>query len=214
VNRPITCAVFDDHADGLALGAVDEPMRSRLLDHAASCAECRSLLDGLGTVVDRLLVLAPEAEPPGGFESRVLARLGAPAVPARRGRLASRFALAAAAVVALLGVGLLVAVVGRDADQARLGAIVTVDDVRVGDVRLVAEPQPHVLVTVDRPRPGPGTRFCELRIADGTWVEVGSWELEEIASGVWAVGIAPGLLEATAMRVTLDDGTVVATATF
>jgi hypothetical protein len=71
-----------------------------------------------------------------------------------------------------------------------------------------------VLVTVERPRPGPGTRFCELQLPDGTWVEVGSWELDEIASGVWAAGIDAELLDSGAMRITLDDGTVVATATF
>lgn len=211
MSTPVTCALFDQHADELALGAVDEPLRSQLLQHAAGCAECRALLDGLGSVADRLLVLAPEFEPPAGFESRVLARLGTPAAPARR---RPTLTIAAAALVLALGAALVTALVTRGDDAGPVAAIVTSDDVRVGEVRLVAEPEPHVLVTVERPRPGPGTRFCELQLPDGTWVEVGSWELDEIAAGVWAAGIDPDLLDADAMRITLDDGTVVATAGF
>lgn len=214
MNGPLTCSVFTTTADELALGAVEEPLRSHLLQHAAGCAECRALLDGLGSVADRLLILAPEVEPPAGFESRVLARLGSPAVAAAPGRRRRLVAVAAAAFVLVLGAGVAAAIVARGDGAEPVAAIVTTDDVRVGEVRLVAEPEPHVLVTVERPRPGPGTRFCELQLPDGTWVEVGSWELDEIASGVWAAGIDAELLDSGAMRITLDDGTVVATATF
>jgi len=67
--------------------------------------------------------------------------------------------------------------------------------------------------TVDNPRPGPGVRHCELLAPDGTWDEVGQWDAAGIASGVWAVGVDPTLLDATAMRIT-QDGAVLATATF
>ena len=58
----VDCAVFDAHADELALGHVGEPLRGRLHAHAAGCASCRALLDALGSVVDQLLVAAPEVE--------------------------------------------------------------------------------------------------------------------------------------------------------
>jgi hypothetical protein len=45
-------------------------------------------------------------------------------------------------------------------------------------------------------------------------VKVGSWEVADLASGIWAVGIDASMLDATAMRVTSDDGTVLASAEF
>lgn len=208
------CEHFDEHADALALGQVDEPLRSQLLAHSADCPRCHSLLDGLATVIDRLLLVAPHVEPPAGFEGRALGRIGVAATARRRTRR-SRWLLAPAVAVAVAVA--LVAGVMRLADDergARETPIVAATGAVVGSVRLVAEPEPHVLVTVDSPRPDPGVRHCELRRPGGTWAEVGTWEVADLAAGVWAVGIPPELLTATAMRVTLDDGTVVATAAF
>ena len=206
----MSCLRFDDHVEDLALGHVEEPLRSQLLGHAARCASCRASLDALGAVADRLLELAPEVEPPAGFESRVLARTGAPA-PRRRPWLA----IAAVCVASLAGAAAVPALRSLGGGTSTpVAAIVSAADTRIGEVRLVDEPSPHVLVTIDRPRPDPGTRYCELRLADGTWVEVGSWEVADIERGVWATGVDAALLDATAMRITTADGTVLATATF
>jgi hypothetical protein len=59
----------------LALGIADGDDRARALAHVASCADCRRELESLANVADELLLLAPEREPPPGFESRVLAEL-------------------------------------------------------------------------------------------------------------------------------------------
>ena len=59
----------------LALGIADGEDRSRALEHAATCADCRRELESLSTVADELLELAPAAEPPAGFETRVLGAL-------------------------------------------------------------------------------------------------------------------------------------------
>ena len=208
-----SCAAFDELAEELALGMVDEPRRSELLGHAASCPRCQSALDGLGSVVDRLLLVAPEIEPPAGFETRVLARIGAEPAPARRRR--TGMWVAAAAALVLIGGA---AVAARRIDDAPTtgdpAAIVAANGTEVGTVRLVAEPAPHVFISIRAPRPTPGLRHCELQVADGTWVEVGTWEVADIEGGVWAVGIDAALLDARAMRVTADDGTVLATAAF
>ncbi len=113
---PITCDQFDLAADELALGQVDEPTRSRLLVHAANCPHCHSLLESLGTVADRLLLVAPQVEPPAGFESRVLARLdaGVPS-PVRR---STRVRWLAAAVVAILVAGAAVALIRRPSHRS------------------------------------------------------------------------------------------------
>lgn len=207
------CVAFDDLAEELALGMVDEPRRSELLAHAATCPRCQSVLDGLGSVVDRLLLVAPEVEPPAGFEHRVLTRVGAePAGPARR---RTTLWVAVAAVALLVSGGVIAMRLVDDAPTSSVAATIqSTSGASVGTVHLVTQPTPHVLVTIAAPRPGPGVRHCELQTVDGRWVEVGTWEVADIQSGVWAVGIDGTLLDATAMRVTDDDGTVLATADF
>ena len=81
----------------LALGIADGADRAQALRHIAGCAECRSAVEELSDVADELLMLAPEREPPSGFESRVLARLqpAAAAPPRRRRRMLAVLAPAA-----------------------------------------------------------------------------------------------------------------------
>ncbi|MEZ5406872.1 MAG: hypothetical protein R2761_02540 [Acidimicrobiales bacterium] len=242
-GEAVTCDVFDTYADELALGLLDEPLRTALLGHAARCSACRSLLDELSAVGDGLLLAAPELEPPAGFESRVLDRLPAVAGPVgtvgpagpvgpvgtietggpgertpgagSRRRARRRWLVAAAAVAVVAGAaatGTLLA--GRDGRPApEAAAIVTASGQEVGEIRLLTEPVPHLLITVPSPQGAPGVRFCELQRPDGSWVRVGSWEAVDLASGVWATGIDPSLLDATAMRVVTDHGVLLATAT-
>lgn len=211
----IDCEEFDAHVDELALGQLNELMRSRLVAHALDCPHCHSLLDGLGTVVDRLLLFAPQVEPPAGFEGRALARLDDAAAHSTRRTPRTRGVLfvAAAAVAAAIAVaGVFVAARVDDEPEMVTGAIMAAGT-GIGSVQLIAEPTPHVLVVIDAPRSGPGIRACELQRADGTWETVGWWDAADIVSGVWAVGIDPALLDATAMRITANDD-VIATAVF
>jgi hypothetical protein len=210
---PLRCELFDAHADELALGQLDEPLRGQLLEHAAECPHCHSLLDGLGTVADRLLLAAPLMEPAAGFENRALARLDAATVTSTRRSTARRWVAAGAAAVCIGVAGTLVAVQLDEEPKVVTAAIVAPAGTEVGSVQLLAEPTPHVLVALDAPRSGPGIRTCELQRSDGTWETVGWWDEADIASGVWAVGIDRALLDATAMRISAD-GDVLATATF
>jgi hypothetical protein len=50
-------------------------MRAQALAHLAGCAACRRELDDAAVAVDELLLLAPEQEPPAGFDARVLTEL-------------------------------------------------------------------------------------------------------------------------------------------
>lgn len=210
---PIHCDVFDAHADELALRQLDEPLRGRLLAHAAACPHCYSLLDSLGTLADRLVLAAPQMEPPAGFESRVLARLDAATVGSTRRSMGLRWAAAGVAAAGIVVAGALVALQFDDGPKVTTAAIVAAAGTEVGSIQLIDEPTPHVLVAIDAPRPGRGIRTCELQRPDGTWEAVGAWDTAGIASGVWAVGIDPVLLDATAMRIT-SDGDVLATAIF
>jgi hypothetical protein len=61
---------FEIELAELALGLLHE--RAALLEHVSSCEGCTSHLRDLETVAGTLLLLAPEAEVPIGFERRVL----------------------------------------------------------------------------------------------------------------------------------------------
>jgi hypothetical protein len=100
----VTCAELEELAAELALGTVSGAERAGALDHLAGCAACRALVEDLAGVADRLLLLAPVIEPPPGFESKVLARMGVAPVrelrPTRRRRLV--VGIAAVALVAAM----------------------------------------------------------------------------------------------------------------
>jgi hypothetical protein len=90
--------LFPELAAGVAAG--DE--RARALGHLSGCPACRREFAGTAEVVDELLWLVPEHDPPAGFESSVLARL-TPAAPRRRRphpRLLWAVSIVAAAVLA------------------------------------------------------------------------------------------------------------------
>jgi hypothetical protein len=97
------CAEVRELLPELALGVAAGDERARALRHLSGCVECRRELDAMSTIADELLTLVPPAEPPGGFESAVLARIA----PARRRwwrRPVMRLATAGALALAV-GVG-------------------------------------------------------------------------------------------------------------
>jgi hypothetical protein len=90
----------------LALGVAIGEERGRALSHLEGCRECRSLVGNLADAGDELLLVAPEREPPAGFESRMLAKLARLAGPSRPPRWRRILSLSvAASVAAAAGVG-------------------------------------------------------------------------------------------------------------
>jgi hypothetical protein len=117
----MTCEHTRQLASELALGIADGAERAEALRHLAECADCRRAVAELSEVTDELLMLAPEREPPMGFESRVLARLQPAPQPAprragRRWRRAFQV-LAPAAAAAAIAVAV---VLGATSDDRRL----------------------------------------------------------------------------------------------
>jgi hypothetical protein len=119
----------DEHADNLAelaLGILTGRDRAATLAHVDACARCAEELEQLSHAADAVVSVAPEIEPPVGFEVRLFNRMGlndtAPAAapapapaeesPARRhaalrwGERVPRWALAGAAAVIALALGL------------------------------------------------------------------------------------------------------------
>lgn len=81
----------------LAVGALPGDERARVLDHLPGCGRCGEELAGLVAAVDELLFLAPQEEPPLGFEKAVLRRI----TPPRRSRRVVRRMAAAATGLAV-----------------------------------------------------------------------------------------------------------------
>jgi hypothetical protein len=100
VTEGLDCAEARELIPELAAGVAAGDERARALGHLSGCPECRRELAETAEVVDELLLLAPEHEPPAGLERAVMARL-TPAAP-RRHRLRARL-LWAASIVAVAG---------------------------------------------------------------------------------------------------------------
>jgi hypothetical protein len=82
----MTCAELADVAAELALGVLTGRERAMAIAHLDRCDECREHVRQLMATGEQLLELLPPAEPPAGFETRVLERLGLPAPAAGGGR--------------------------------------------------------------------------------------------------------------------------------
>lgn len=107
-SEVITCAEARELAPETAIGVATAEDRARLLGHVATCAECAAYLNELSGLVDDVVALAPNQEPPPGFESELLARLerlGSPPQP--RSLRWWRVGLVAAALALVAGVSAL-----------------------------------------------------------------------------------------------------------
>jgi hypothetical protein len=171
----------------LALGLLSGPDRADALAHLETCAECRTTVEELADVADRMLLLGPETEPPAGFEQVVLARLEGrePRRPRRR------LVLAVAAALAFVLGGVAGALVVRDRTGSRLdheyvAALEELDGralaaarlrdpsgQQVGQLFLYEGATSWLFVTIDDARsPADGALTVELRFEDGRRVLV------------------------------------------
>lgn len=115
-DDPFACNELRDVAAELAVGALGGGERARAVAHLSVCPGCRQEAAELTRVADDLLLLAPETEPPPGFESRVQTHLAEHRRPGgRASRPRVRMLVAAAAlVVAALGGGVLARITAPD----------------------------------------------------------------------------------------------------
>ncbi len=95
----LSCAQARELAPEMALGTISGDDRASLIEHISSCGLCRMIVEELSGVADAILLLGPEHEPPGGFESEVLAQFHSPRAR-RRG-----IGLSAAAIVVATVIG-------------------------------------------------------------------------------------------------------------
>jgi hypothetical protein len=100
VAERLECAEARELFPELAAGVAAGDERARALGHLSGCPACRREFAGTAEVIDELLWLVPEHDPPAGFESSVLARLTPAVPPRRRPRLLWAASIAAAAALA------------------------------------------------------------------------------------------------------------------
>jgi anti-sigma-K factor RskA len=212
----MSCAEFHDSAAELALGVLTGRERAEALAHLDYCEACREHVRSLTVTSEKMLSLLPTAEPPAGFETRVMDRLGltAPAPQPLRHRrrrpawghgFSPRRALAAAAVVvgllaaALGGWGLHATVTPTASSSLTTGKLIATDDhSQVGRVFMYN---------------GESRWICQLVAADGHITTVGSFRLTD-GYGSWGSPAWTGDGPPVGARLVTANGTVLATATF
>lgn len=95
----LTCAQVRELAPELALGILGGAERAEVVLHVDGCARCQAFVTELTEAADVIPQLVPDAEPPAGFEARVLNRLGADRRRSRRRWVASVAAVAAGVAI-------------------------------------------------------------------------------------------------------------------
>jgi putative zinc finger protein len=200
----------------VALGIADGAERARVLEHAADCAACRRELERQSAIADGLLALAPEQEPPLGFELGVLRSIQPP--DARRRSilrpLAAVAAVAAAVAITVGGMELAFREDRRLAEHYRaalaqahgtyFGARLLEDAAgRPGGVLFAYRGSPSwILVTVAPPYRGSVER-AELVDRGGRRIPLSSFRL---ADGAWGGSIPVDLQNVAAVHLVGGDG--------
>jgi hypothetical protein len=213
------CVQCQELGPELAMGLVTGQERATALAHLQDCADCREHLAALTRLHDRLRGLIPPAEPPVGFETAVLARLGhRPAWARTPGR---RLALAAGSVLAAAGL-LVAAFVGgwtaRGASGAARPPVVSApvltaslrqDHREVGRLFLDRGNRPWLSVYLEAPDDrAPFT--CTLLRADGT--VAGRAPVPVVGDDAYWGGPVADPAEITVVRISDATGATVAIA--
>lgn len=213
--RPLPCPGDSALAADLALGLLTGAERAEALEHVATCERCRALVDELGGVADGLLLAAPEAEPPPGFESAVLARISR-----RAPRWPRRFlALAAAVALVLAGFAGGAVLAGRGSEPTTSAAMTTAAGRDVGAVwRHDGEPS-WLFVSVpawsrwEDPTGEPLRYRLRVELDDGRRVEVPDVALDE-GDGSWGTTTTLDVNAIRAVSIVDDTGRVWCTGRF
>lgn len=174
----LNCTQVRDSAAEYALGILPASERADVARHLVDCQACRGEVLDLTEVGTDLLGLVPDAEPPLGFDRRVLARVQRPRRRAVKTWIASGVAAAAAAAAVLLSV-----FHGSSAHPHEVLATLVSDGHPVGRVYTEGRP-PWLEMTVNDPgMSGPVT--CYVVKHGGQLARLGSFDLVD-GKGYWA----------------------------
>jgi hypothetical protein len=221
----LTCQQCRDLAAELALDVLTGPQRAQTLAHLDRCPSCRDTVAALTATADQLITLLPEADPPAGFEQRVVHGLGRPASRTRRWVLSAAVVLLAVAVGAggwvagRAGVPALAPATPPIAQRTVWYAPLTTADEhgsarQIGHAYVYPGTPSWLYLSLDTGAPTPSDPVrCEVLRRDGSAVPVGSFPLTQ-GHGSWGgpVPVEHGTLAGA--RLVTGNGRTLATAHF
>jgi hypothetical protein len=230
--KDMDCGDLADVAAELALGVLTGRERADAVAYLDQCDACRENVRQLTVTGEELLGLVPSREPPTGFETRVLDRLGftepsygrsGPRHGRPRPAPRSRWLLAAAAgavIVAAAGLG------GwglHGSAPARPGtasgpprstltwtALTSATHQDVGSIFLYRGAQAWLYMTVDT-ETGNGQVICDLKERNGHILPLGSFKLSH-GYGYWGHPEPVPVSQVVGAQLTSTSGKVLATA--
>jgi hypothetical protein len=236
MSVPSSCDEYTANLAELALGILTGRERSATLAHVDSCPRCAEELEQLAHAADAVVMVAPELEPPMGFEVRLFNRMGLneaelvtepapgraapvrPLAPVRWISSRPRWVMAAAAAVIALAIGLSIGWntgSGRGGSPRAEGAEVAsahllANGNTVGSVNTYGGSKPWMLVTLaDSWSDGKVT--CEVVTANGVTHKVGSFTAKD-GYGAWGAPLRVAPQDIKKAEVVSSNGTVIATA--
>jgi hypothetical protein len=224
-RRASTCDEFADNLAELALGILTGRDRVATLAHVESCPRCADELEQLARAADAALQLAPDVEPPVGFETRLFSRMGVATAPTRRRAVPPRWVLATAAAVIALIAGVSIGWVTKGTpvghtqatqqQAAPAGTPVAAADlmengVPVGHVFAYGGAKPWMFMTLaDSSAQGKVT--CVVVTADGVTHTVGTFTVDQ-GYGSWGAALHVAPTDIRRAEVLAPNGAVIATA--
>jgi anti-sigma factor RsiW len=217
-DDPRNCDAFIDELAELALGILSGRDRVAVLEHVESCERCSAELERLSLVADGLLGLAPEVEPPVGFELRLAERLSSPAGPRRAlpHRRAGILAIAAV-VLAVLGFGLgaIVGPPGMNVRSPSAAANLTSANLSshaqvLGEVTVSSGTPAWMFMTVDAGA-WSSKVTCEVTLVGGKVVTIGVFKLSN-GYGAWGAPLPAAAHDVSSARLVSPDGSILASA--
>lgn len=206
------CTAVRELIPEFAAGALAGDERAGVLLHVSACAACRGELDAVTAVVDELLALAPEQEPPPGFEAAVLSAITVPPAE-RRGRrrvalLVATLALVAGSLAGGAGVWQAtsadrqLAAGYRDTLEAAQGRYLTAAPLLYGGNRVGQvfgyEGSPSWVFVTATGAPS-GSYACTIVTRTGMEIDLGWLEVND-GQGSWGAAIGGSLEEISSMR--------------
>jgi hypothetical protein len=214
------CESFQEDLAELALGILPGRARADILAHVEECQWCSADLMDLTEVSDSLLLLAPEMEPPLGFELRLADRIKS-SVPARRTGLPRRMLVIGIAAVffVILGIGLGLVTNSQSpsappwSTSAALTAVTTSSHPQVLGRVTVSAGKPGWIVMMVDDNAWSGEVTCEVMLGGKNIKRVGKFKLSN-GYGTWAVPLTSSAHTVYGARLVSGNGAVIASAHF
>lgn len=209
------CEPFRDGLVEFSLGLLAGRQRAELLAHLDGCPRCRLENEDNVAALDAILLLSPEVDPPVGFETRLVSRLGEPPVPRRhRARIISSVAAVILAIAVGIGIG---SVAINPVHPHPTGSPVTThtavlafDGHAIGSVQLVTGTPPWMIMSVDDAH-WSGEVWCQITTVNGAHDTVGRFNLIN-GYGSWGVPLGVTVAEIRSARLIDARGVVLAEA--